>query len=235
MSETNNTYEILKSVLSGDALTLASVSNTYEAFKAVYSENDTALRVNIEGGGGSGGIEFYREAITFEVVTEATFASYTGIPDGCTSEISIIAVNAGSDGNDITINGNGADTLGTLIGVWNSSNPSNPATNNGGDFSQVMENKSQIRLSGGASIGDLPAAYTIHHNLDGMLFRASYFFSNNGTPTMRYMYTQSNSQEVQTPDGYFRMNFSDANDALFFVSGNSFLPTTYYVLIEKLY
>ena len=43
----NNTYEILKNVLTGDTLTLASVNNTYECFQAVYSEDDNALRVNI--------------------------------------------------------------------------------------------------------------------------------------------------------------------------------------------
>jgi len=46
MSE-NNTYEILKSVLTGDTLALQNVNNTYECFQAVHDETNNALRVNV--------------------------------------------------------------------------------------------------------------------------------------------------------------------------------------------
>ena len=45
MGEENNTYKILKSVLNSDSLD--SINNEYECFKAVYDDDNDALRVNI--------------------------------------------------------------------------------------------------------------------------------------------------------------------------------------------
>jgi len=47
MSEINNTYEVLKNVLTGDTFNLQNVNNTYECFQAVHDETNAALRVNV--------------------------------------------------------------------------------------------------------------------------------------------------------------------------------------------
>jgi len=92
----SNTYKILKSVLSGS--TLNTINNTYECFKAVYSEEDTALRINIEGG------------ITSEVKSTDGLMTFTNgvLTDYQTEfEVKFIETN-GLEGVEITI---GSETI----------------------------------------------------------------------------------------------------------------------------
>jgi hypothetical protein len=49
MGENNNTYKILKSVLSGGTI-LTSINNSYEILKTIYDETNEALKITIDGG-----------------------------------------------------------------------------------------------------------------------------------------------------------------------------------------
>jgi len=58
MAKNRNTYQILKSCfVTGGTSTLATVSNTYELFKAVYDTSAGALRISLSGGTGVSTLE----------------------------------------------------------------------------------------------------------------------------------------------------------------------------------
>ncbi len=144
----SNTYEILKDVFDAQSGTLnITPDNTYEVLNVVHDETNEALRVNIVGG--SGGTSLWENYDT--PATPATYATFEGIPAGCSTSVLITADNIGVVGNSIEIGGNGVDDITTRIGVWNTDNPSNTATLTSGDGSQVINNKVKVYLSGGAA------------------------------------------------------------------------------------
>jgi hypothetical protein len=87
------------------------------------------------------------------VGTPAIAASYTGIGDNETfsEEVVIIANTAGTAGNSITLTFDGVDDLDTVLAAWNSANPSNQATLDSGDGSQVPDDGDSLQLSGGVA------------------------------------------------------------------------------------
>jgi hypothetical protein len=84
--------------------------------------------------------------------TPAIAASYTGIGDNenFSDQVTITANTAGTAGNNITLTFDGVDDVDTVIAAWNSANPSNQATLDNGDGSQVPDGDS-LQLSGGVA------------------------------------------------------------------------------------
>lgn len=78
-------------------------------------------------------------------------ASYTGTPNGASSQVTIEALAFGVSGNDIEITFDGDElTINDAIFIWNEANPSNRAHLTGGDGTQIPDAGS-IFLSGGVS------------------------------------------------------------------------------------
>ena len=146
---TSNSYEVLKACFDPQNGTFnVNPDNSYEVLKAVYDSNDEALRVNILNlPSGSGGTSLWEN---YDIPpTTGVYATFDGIPVGCSTSVLITADNIGVVGNAIGIGGNGTNTITQIISNWNSSNPSNTATLTSGDGSQVPANKSLAALSGG--------------------------------------------------------------------------------------
>lgn len=80
-----------------------------------------------------------------------TYASFVGIPDGCSTSVTITADNAGDNGNLIQLIGDGSYDIDTIIFNWNTGNPSNTCSLTSGDGSQIPNSSADFSLSGGVS------------------------------------------------------------------------------------
>jgi len=87
--------------------------------------------------------------------TAATFASFTGTPDGFTTPVTITANVAGTAGNSILLTGDGITDLVGLASTWNTANPGNDIGSISGDTSQILDNGATIQLAG--AINSTPA------------------------------------------------------------------------------
>jgi hypothetical protein len=87
--------------------------------------------------------------------TAGSKASFFGTVSGMTGTVWIIANDAGTAGNSITLSFNGTSDIETVLAAWNSANPSNTASvsDYGGSTSQVPSNGQTITLSGGVNAG----------------------------------------------------------------------------------
>lgn len=85
-----------------------------------------------------------------------TKAQYNDQVAGMSTNVYIRANNAGTAGNSITLTFDGVDDIATVLGAWNSANPSNQATLISGEGGQVPDNGEEITLSGGVAAGGDP-------------------------------------------------------------------------------
>lgn len=76
-------------------------------------------------------------------------ASFTGQVAGMTSDVTLMAITAGSTGNSISLSFDGALTIADVISNWNTANPSNTLTLTAGIGTQVPDNATTIALAGG--------------------------------------------------------------------------------------
>jgi hypothetical protein len=99
-----------------------------------------------------------------------TKASFFGTVSGMTGNVWIIADNAGAAGNSIELSFDGVDNIDTVLGAWNSANPSNTAAfaGYGGDAAQVPDNGETITLSGGAAAGSDALPYDSTPRFDSL-------------------------------------------------------------------
>jgi len=79
-----------------------------------------------------------------------TAASYTGIPAGCATSVTVTAANGGTVGN-ITLTGDGVKDIATLISDWNTANPTNTVTLTSGSGIQVPTALATLPLTGGVN------------------------------------------------------------------------------------
>ena len=78
------------------------------------------------------------------------FATYEGIPAGCSTSVTITADNIGVGGNSILIdNYPGTVTIASGVTIWNTAHPTNTATLTSGDGTQIPDNKTKLQFSGG--------------------------------------------------------------------------------------
>jgi len=180
--------------------------------------------------------DIYREVIVFTPETENTYASYTGTPDGCATEVVMTAVTIGSGGNRIGLKGDGEGTITQQIASWNLGNPRARAlAATSGDFSQIIENGSKVGLTGGTSIGDLPSTYNIEHNLGGIMWRTTLVFEKDGTNNIEYFTNKQSNLIFADNTGVLTISYIDANNITLNLVIGMFLAVPYYVLVEKLY
>lgn len=92
------------------------------------------------------------QLITDVPAVSAINASYSGVPSGCNTSITISADVGGAAGNAL-LPANGVKTIAQLISDWNTTNPSNTLTLTSGDDTQVPT--AAIMLSGG--VDTIPA------------------------------------------------------------------------------
>jgi len=79
---------------------------------------------------------------------EDLIASFNNVVPGLTTAVEISADNAGEAGN-ITLTGDGTDSVADLVDAWNTANPSNTITIDDGDDTQIPVNGAKIQLTGG--------------------------------------------------------------------------------------
>lgn len=239
MNNKKTTNDILKSVfVSGDTLNLAEYPKTSsDIIKVVYSEDDNALRVNVQNLP-SGGLEFYRETITVEGLEIAT-ATYSGKPAGCSTTITLSAVVPGAAGNMINFEFDGASTIDDKIGFWNAAYPANTVilTSEPATGGQIPDTKNNIKLSGGVDAGAAPAFLVITHNLDALMIRVSMHKIDGDNKTTFYFLTTSFISEVKdnTSTCSFKYTESLPNSVKIYLQGNFVVGLDYTFIIEKLY
>jgi hypothetical protein len=98
-------------------------------------------------------------------------ASFFGTVNGMTGTVWIVADNAGTAGNSITLSFNGSQTIANRLSAWNSANPSNTAAlgTYGGNGSQIPNNGQQIVLSGGTNAGSDALPYDSTPRFDSLV------------------------------------------------------------------
>jgi hypothetical protein len=79
-------------------------------------------------------------------------AFFVGLVAGMTSNVTISATSAGSAGNTIVLSFNGTTSILTAITTWNAFNPTNQASFDKGDGTQIPFNSTFINLSGAGSV-----------------------------------------------------------------------------------
>lgn len=222
MDTTKTSSEILNLVYVNNGLKIIQPDNGTEVLNAVYSESDQALRVNIDNL--PSGLQ-YEKIITS--TTGGTQATYTGIPAGCTTEITITSVDNGIKG--ISLAGNGVNNINLLISNWNSYNPSKELILSSGDGTQILANKAKIDLTNGEVTYIL-----VNHSLNSKFVRVTVIGKSNNTDiAIQYNFiagtTIYTNDTGSTPLG----RITDLTDSSFKVNG-SFDNVPFTVLIEKI-
>lgn len=172
----------------------------------------------------SGGLSFEK------IITstgDGTKATYTGIPAGCTTEITITSVDNGIKG--IILAGDGVGNINLLISNWNSYNPTKELLLSSGDGTQILASKSRIELTDGESTSIL-----VNHSLNSKFVRVTVIGKSNNTDiAIQYNFiagtTIYTNDTGSTPLG----RITDLTDSSFKVNGN-FDNVPFTVLIEKL-
>lgn len=152
----DRTYDnnlILNKVFNNGVFTVRQYTNNI--LNAVYSEEDAAIKVNVTN------LPEPTDALWENYNATAAYASYTGKPKGCSTSVTITADTIGTDGNDISLNFDGAKTINARITEWNSANPTNTCTLTTGVGTQVPINKIIIVLTGGVVGGISTGVQTI--------------------------------------------------------------------------
>lgn len=93
-----------------------------------------------------------------QIPSAGAAASYTGVPLGCATPVTITADNVGSQGNSIAILGDGISSIFSLIANWNIANPSNTIDLISGSGLQIPSFGTMIQLIGGADAGIIDLA-----------------------------------------------------------------------------
>lgn len=88
----------------------------------------------------------------------AIAASFEGQVAGMTTDVTIVADDAGIDGNSVTLSFDGLDDIDAVLAAWNLANPANTATLASGDGSQIPDNLAEMQLAGGAEASDADLA-----------------------------------------------------------------------------
>lgn len=91
---------------------------------------------------------------TYNSVSVAQAANYTGQIAGMTTPITLTADVAGTAGNSISLVADGTSSISALITAWNTANPGNTVTLTSGDGTQIPTSGT-ITLSGGLAGGTL--------------------------------------------------------------------------------
>lgn len=222
MATPNTIYEILKACYTANGLSVVQPDTEFEVLNAVYSESDQALRVNIDNL--SSGLPYEKIIAS---TTGGTKATYTGIPAGCATEITITSVDNGIKG--INLAGNGVDNINLLISNWNSYNPTKELVLSSGDGTQILANKSKINLIDGESTSIL-----VNHSLNSKFVRVTVTGKSNNTDiAIQYNFiagtTIYTNDTGSTPLG----RITDLTDSSFKING-SFDNVPFTVLIEKI-
>ena len=162
---------ISNDMLDGGETYITGVTDTIDASS---TDNEIATAKAVYDASSSGGLDIFQEVKVFTPDTPGTAPTYIGTPAGCATSITITSDNTGK--NDIIINtANGVRTIAEIISVWNTSNPTYPVTLITGDDTQVVTDKIDITLSGGAD-DVYTDSYVLTHNLGSKFIRVSYYY-----------------------------------------------------------
>lgn len=104
-------------------------------------------------------------------------ATYTGIPTGCSTSVTIDADNVGVAGN-VTLTGNGTDDIADLILAWNTAHPTNTLTLSAGIGTQTPDLGATIVLAGGID----SVSYALKFTIDASSVKVYRTITTNGTP-----------------------------------------------------
>lgn len=228
MATPNTTYEILKACYTANGLSVLEPNTEFEVFNAVYSNSDQALRVSIDNlpsGETNGGLPY--EKIITSANIDGTQAIYTGIPNGCTTEITITSVDNGITG--ISLAGDGVSNINLLISNWNSSKPTKELILSSGDGTQILASKSTIVLIDGQDTYIL-----VNHSLNSKFVRVTVIGKSNNTDiAIHYNYLAGTNIYTNDTGSAPLGNISDLTDSSFKINGSfDNVPVT--VLIEKI-
>lgn len=152
----DRTYDsnlILNKVFNDGVFTVR--QDTNNILNAVYSEEDTAIKVNVTN------LPEPTNTLWENYIATAAYASYTGTPTGCSTPVTITADTTGTEGNDISLNFHGIEAINARITDWNSANPTNTCTLTTGVGTQVPNNKIIVVLTGGVVGGQSTGVQTI--------------------------------------------------------------------------
>jgi hypothetical protein len=83
-----------------------------------------------------------------QIPNAGMFASFTGIPTGTATSVTITANVIGAGGNSVLLIGDGTSSISTLITNWNTANPSNQVTLTSGDGTQVPSGGTNATFTG---------------------------------------------------------------------------------------